>query len=229
MSDAPHWAMYIDGYNFYYAIKKARPKLPIHLGWCDFRCLATEHIIPRKGGTLGYIKYFTAPVGEFGARGGELENEAARQDVWLRAVSSIPTLEVISGVHTGPWDGDARERRSARTEKETDVKLALALAFDAAHGRFDRAILVTGDTDQIPAVRSTTEESRRAVEIWLPPGRAAGRWSRAFPKSATGGARASVTIHQITSEMLTSCRLPERIQHQGVTIVAPPGWRAPQG
>ncbi len=42
MTSAPKWAMYIDGYNFYYAIKKRLPSTQLHLGWCDFGRLARE-------------------------------------------------------------------------------------------------------------------------------------------------------------------------------------------
>ncbi|MCP3681383.1 MAG: NYN domain-containing protein [bacterium] len=34
--------LYIDGYNFYYAIK-SNDELPVFLAWCDFRQLAEKH------------------------------------------------------------------------------------------------------------------------------------------------------------------------------------------
>ena len=38
-------------------------------------------------------------------------------------------------------------------EKETDVNIGLALARDAYENCFDRAVLITGDSDLTPAVR----------------------------------------------------------------------------
>ena len=73
MAPTKKWAMYIDGYNFYYAIKK-NPQTPIYLSWCDFGALA-DKIIRSRGALIG-IKYFTAPVGKFGAPGGEEGGEA---------------------------------------------------------------------------------------------------------------------------------------------------------
>ena len=128
MTSEPKWAMYIDGYNFYYAIKKQLPSTQLHLAWCDFSLLAREIIDGR--GALSGIKYFTALVDGF--ERGEIEKE--RQALWLRAVESNPLIKSVQGFYSGP--GGYIERK----EKETDVNIALALVGDADKQVYDCAI-----------------------------------------------------------------------------------------
>jgi hypothetical protein len=86
--------MYIDGYNFYCSINDREHLEYLHLGWCNFASLARQIIGNR--GSLVSIKYFTAPVEEFGKPG-----ERERQALWLRALETIPELEIIRGFHMG--------------------------------------------------------------------------------------------------------------------------------
>lgn len=213
------WAMYIDGYNFYYAIKKQPHVTPLHLGWCDFGRLGDALIGDR--GTLQSIYYFTAPVGALGAAVGELGSEAARQDVWLKAVRSIPRLTVVHGFHSVDGPRDQREKTKKRTEKQTDVNIAVSLVRDAALDRYDTAIVVTADSDQIPAVRSATKDFGRNVEVWLPPGSAAGRWAECTPIKR-------IRIASLTSAMLSDARLPDQLRVGATTLEIPTNWRAPK-
>lgn len=218
MPPTQKWAMYIDGYNFYYAIKDCPEITPIHLAWCDFGALANEII--RSRGSLTRIKYFTAPVGDLGRDGGEEGSERGRQRLWLRAVRTISDLEVVLGFYKRE-SAEPSQRQRLRTEKETDVNIAIALVLDAAKEFYDSAILVTGDSDQMPAVRAASEEFARHIEVWLPPGQAKGRWSQ-FRASRF------VSIHEIEPDMLERARLPDSIRHPGGTIQAPKMWRSPR-
>ena len=130
--------------------------MPLHLGWCDFGRLARE-IIRDRGG-LSKIKYFTAQLEELGRPGGESGSERARQAIWLRALRTIPHLDVIEGFYNPDQPRESVELRKWRTEKETDVNIALSLVLDAAKHVFDRAILISGDYDRMPTVRALTDE-----------------------------------------------------------------------
>jgi uncharacterized LabA/DUF88 family protein len=206
--------MYVDGYNFYYSIKRHPDKTPIHLGWCNFAALANQFMLP-AGASLVGIRYFTARVERFGASGGPMGSEEARQQVWLRALNSIPGLEIIEGYHTGEV-GSPRGRK----EKETDVNIAVAAIVDAARDRFDRALLLTGDRDQRPTVRAVAEEFRKRADVWITPNQAVGFW-----KAAEG--YAGVRVRTITSQMLHQSRLSERLEVGGQVVEAPRLWRAP--
>lgn len=212
--------MYIDGYNFYYSIKQHRAETPIYLGWCDFRLLAERYFLPPNA-DLVLVKYFTAPVGYFGARGGEAGGEAGRQEIWLRAVRTIRGLEVIEGFHTGDRSVASTAPRQARKEKETDVNIAVSMVVDAARNEVDRVLLVTGDQDQLPAIRAVSGIFQKKVDIWLPANQARGQWK--YLNALEG-----IAVGAITREMLSRSRLPERLEDAAGAFEAPKGWRAPR-
>jgi len=83
--------LYVDGFNFYYAIKRQSRTVPIYLGWCDFGKLAQRLIEP--GASVRAVKYFTAPVAELGEPGGWAEVK-----VRARLFGSMP-----SGRFQGLW------------------------------------------------------------------------------------------------------------------------------
>lgn len=207
--------MYIDGYNFYYAIKRHPDITPLHLGWCDFASLARQSLLP-AGATLERIKYFTAPVGRYGLAGGPAGSESARQDIWLAALRSVADLEIIEGVHTGD-PGSPRSRK----EKETDVNIAITAVIDAARDRFDRAIFLTGDRDQRPTVQALVTEFSRTVDLWLAPSQQKGFW--AAMEGLSG-----VRVRLLSPRMLQRARLPEQVTLGGRMIDVPRAWQAPK-
>ena len=118
--------LYVDGFNFYYAIKRQKATIPIHLGWCDFSKLAKRMAPP--GASVLAVKYFTAPVGELGERGGAEGSEAARQTIWLDAVRTIKGIQVVEGFHRRGDDSFAPHApKKKREEKQTDVNIAVML------------------------------------------------------------------------------------------------------
>jgi uncharacterized LabA/DUF88 family protein len=214
------WGMYVDGYNFYYAIKNNDQGWPLALGWCDFACLANRHIIASGGGgRLGYVKYFTAKVGHLGRETGPLGSEYKRQALWIRAIETNPLVQVTYGRHTGEFLEDSEERARQREEKETDVNLALAIAFDGAQRSYKKGILVTADTDQIPAIKKACEWGV-SIQVWLPPGKKSPRWSTAF-QTKRGEKPWPVSVHRIERKMLETCRLPEVIEGEKLPVA----WR----
>lgn len=112
--------VYIDGYNFYYAISQTSNKSPSRLkrGWCDF-CLLSSRLVAKAfpGATVGAVKYFTAPVGDYELRPGE----ADRQQLWLDALrlGASCQIRVIKGFY-------AKEEGKTRVEKQTDTISPLA-------------------------------------------------------------------------------------------------------
>ena len=204
--------VYVDGFNFYYAIRRGdeRGDFQLGLGWCDFRKLAEQHLI-RSEQVVDTIKYFTAPVERFAIRSGE----ERRQRLWLDALSTIQGIQIIEGLHQ-------KHERKPREEKQTDINIAVELLIDAINGECDRAILITGDIDQAPAVnaarRRLPHEKRVEVDVWVPPGLAYGRWRGE-------AAKRGFSCKQITVGMLEDSRLPDRIVgSSGKVIDCLPEW-----
>jgi hypothetical protein len=138
--------MYVDGYNFYYAIKQKyrldRIKLGkeslIGLGRCDFRRLG-EHMIDRSAEQITDVKYFTARVEkDYPGFAGEKQ----RQNDWLNAVSTITGLRKIMGyipIPPGPRSppaaapavNDLTKLKPWRKEHYTDVNIVVEILLDA--------------------------------------------------------------------------------------------------
>jgi len=135
--------VYIDGFNLYYGALKGTPNK-----WLDldryFRLL-------RPADDIQAIKYFTALV---------TGPKRIDQETYLRALSTLGGVEIILGkfknkrfqctnlacAHTGSRFFDARE------EKRTDVNIAVSMVDDAYQNQCDQFILVSGDSDLVPAI-----------------------------------------------------------------------------
>lgn len=117
---------YIDGFNLYYgALRRSNYK------WLDVSELVKSYL--PEGAVVGSIKYFTARVSAWAYDPGQ----PARQDIYLRALRTIPNLEVIEGsfLVKPKWlpaaTLDARQQRVAVSF--LGIPLRLPLVKRAAH------------------------------------------------------------------------------------------------
>jgi 6-hydroxy-3-succinoylpyridine 3-monooxygenase len=136
--------IYIDGFNFYYGLFKKRPEWR----WLNLQSFFEQL---RLNEDVVKIRYFTAIVDERE----HVSRKRDRQKRFLKALSSLPKVEVILGFF------QSRERTCQATckrvyrepeEKKTDVNIAVALIDDAMANRADSMVVVTGDSDIQPAV-----------------------------------------------------------------------------
>ena len=146
----PQTIVYIDGFNFYYgAVKGTSHK------WLDFEALC-QGMLPRDH--LVKIRYFTSRVS---ARPDDPQ-QPVRQDAYLRALDTLPLIEIHFGhfvTRSERWPRANRERGQPRTvevlrteEKGSDVNLATYLLLDAFKGRCDTAVVVSNDSDLAQAI-----------------------------------------------------------------------------
>lgn len=239
--------MYVDGYNFYYAIKQkyrldriaVGQESLIGLGWCDFRRLG-EHMIDRGSERITDIKYFTARVEkDYPGFAGERQ----RQQDWLNAVSTITGLRKIMGYFPAPPGSRSRaadtsaindltKLKPLRKEHYTDVNIAVEILLDALDVRGDhKAILVSGDTDFAPAVYAVQKgmvdrgllRSGKTVDVWAPPGPSylTNGWREYFREPEHS---CPVTIKTITESMLAESLLP---YEKPRVYTCPEDWRLP--
>lgn len=188
--------VYIDGLNLYHgALKGSRFK------WLDVRRLA-EELLPKDD--VRDIYYFTAKV--VTARGDGSKRQ--KQDVYLRALTSIPGVELVYGVH--------RRRGSSWEEKKTDVNIATQMIFDAFLGRFERALLVSNDSDLFSPVKRIREDLNLDVIVANPVIR-----QRAHQELRSAASR----VVEIESKHLAISQLPRNVQSaKGEWIRKPPDW-----
>jgi len=202
--------VYIDAFNLYYgAIKGTAHK------WLDLEKYFTRL---RQDDEVMKIRYFTARVSG---------PSRSRQDAYLRALSTLPLVEITEGKYK------RRERRCGvvqcthagsrafhqSEEKRTDVNIAIHMLDDAYQDSCDRMILVTGDSDLVPAVSRVRHRfPKKKVIVYVP--------SREPVRGQATELRFAATHHKtLPNELLRRCHFPSTINApDGSVITKPPHW-----
>lgn len=210
--------LYIDGFNLYYSAVKDTP-----LKWLNPIALSAR-LFPRN--RIVGVKYFTARVKPMSHDG----QEPLRQQIYWRALRTLPNLEII--------EGDFRVRRVRAAvvnpppktievykteEKGSDVNIAAHLLMDAFHDRCDCAIIVSGDSDLVMPIRMVTRELNRPVGV-LNPQRLSGPNRRRLRKNA--GLKNVATFYQngITWSQLEASQFPATLTDAQGNFHKPTTW-----
>ena len=140
--------VYIDGFNLYYGLVRGTS-----YKWLNLQRYFT---LLRPDDDLQQIHYFTALV-----NGPTRPN----QETYLRALATLPLVNIVlgkfktkrvhCGVHGCAFPGDRFFQ--AMEEKRTDVNIAIHILDDVYQGRCDRLILVSGDSDLVPAINKVKD------------------------------------------------------------------------
>ena len=198
-------AVYIDGFNLYNGLRAKHEKRYL---WLDLHEVCKSFLRPDQ--TLIRIGYFTAPV-----RGDRFAAEQAIYLDALRATSSILTVtegRFLEKPVQCPACGDVR---MTYEEKETDVNIAVSLVEDAAGDRYDTALLITGDSDLCPAIRSVRRlRPTKRVLVAFPPLRSTNQ----LRQTAHG-------TFSISGSRLRGRLLPDVVTTDtGVKLIRPERW-----
>lgn len=161
--------VYIDAFNLYFGCLKKTP-----YKWLDIHKLCSL-LLPKHQITA--IKYFTALIK---ARPNDFD-APKRQQMYLRALRTLPSLEIIYGHFLShevtmplaePTPGNSRFVRVIKTEeKGSDVNLAVHLLHDAYQGRYESAVVISGDSDLLSAVHIVMNELKKPVGVLNPQSR----------------------------------------------------------
>lgn len=237
--DGASWVVYVDGLNFYAAVR-GRPATK----WVDFRELASR-LIPRDG-TVGAVKYFTAQISEKAA---ENPDSPRRQRVFIRAVRASG-VEVLEGKFkvpdgwraissAGAWpdrlrpappdamlsDFDShfashdqrpwKARVELPQEKFTDVAIASHLLRDFYRGDCTHAIVLSNDSDLRPAIELAIGDGHH-VGVFSPMGTV----SRDLTRVASWA-------KPIRPELVAQCQMPDEVRVPGSTrtLSRPAAWK----
>jgi hypothetical protein len=155
-------ALYVDGFNLYHAIKDLGAPF---LKWCNLWRLG-EIIIPSRTEELVKVVFCTAYYpGD--------SQKRWRHDQFMNALRNVG-VECVLG-HYITEERDCRECKHVwdqPTEKASDLNLGLSLITDARDDVFDRAYLLTADSDQAATARflRETAEGKSLITV-APPGR----------------------------------------------------------
>ncbi len=163
MSPLKKTVVYVDGFNLYYGCLKGTP-----YRWLDLlnlsRLLLPAHDILQ-------IKYFTALVTSRTAN----PDQAIRQQTYLRALQTIPNLQIIYGHFLSheimmplapPLTGYVKVIKTE--EKGSDVNIAVHLISDGFRNAYDAAVVVSNDSDLLPPIKFVKDELGKLVGILNP-------------------------------------------------------------
>jgi uncharacterized LabA/DUF88 family protein len=210
--------LYIDGFNLYYSAVKATP-----LRWLNPVALAAR-VFPRN--QVIATKYFTARVTALPRD----PDQPQRQSTYWRALSTLPDFEII--------EGDFRTRQVSAPvvspppsfirvykteEKGSDVNLASHLLLDGFRGRYECAIVISGDSDLVMPIRMVRQELRKTVGV-LNPQRLSGPGCR--PPRKNAGLKNAASFYQdgLRWAQLETAQFPPSLTDRVGTFHKPPSW-----
>lgn len=152
---------YIDGFNLYFGLKAMNQP---GVKWLDIHALLTKQL--RPGEVLVEVNYFTARVkGDQGKQN--------RQNTYLKALESTGVKIYYGNYQKGKAKCRAcGATRTTYSEKRTDVNIATHMLVDSFQGSYDKAILITGDSDLVPPVEAIVQNNTtQRVMVFFPPNR----------------------------------------------------------
>ena len=167
----------------------------------------------RPGQRLITVKYFTARV----ASSPQDPDKAKRQHAYLEALSLLPDLRIRWGRYRRKEFAcpDCGATRQIYEEKMTDVNLATELLEDAYGDLYDRAVIVSADSDLVGPVRAVRKRfPRKRIIIAFPPGRS----SYHLGQAATG-------YFKLGRKALSDSQLPDRVPNGAYVLQRPRSWR----
>ena len=140
--------IYVDGFNLYY-----RAARRYNIKWLNIKDLG-EKILREDNEVVG-IKYFTSII----KRRSDDHKKHFRQQMYLRALSTIPNLDIIKGTFLQkesykPLADNPNEkvRILLTEEKGSDVNIAVNMVNDAHLDRYDLAVVISNDSDLVGAI-----------------------------------------------------------------------------
>ena len=165
--------IYIDGFNLYYAIKHTSYK------WLNLSALC-HRLLP--GHIIQKIYYFTAIVKALPHD----PSAPVRQEIYIRALKTLPDVEVRDDGHFVQWKRLypiyplayiypyllTRPPKLAQIwkseEKGSDVNLASFLLRDCFENEFDRAVVISNDSDLATPIEIVVKKYGKPVMVINP-------------------------------------------------------------
>ncbi|MBL0313897.1 MAG: NYN domain-containing protein [Holophagaceae bacterium] len=206
---------FIDGYNFYHSVHELNPIDPTtkqrvrtkdHLKWVNLWTLVEAFLVKSKEELVG-VYYFSAYATWRPA-------SYAKHRAFVAALKSVNVEVVMGQFKEKPRQcNNCKYKWKGHEEKETDVNLALYLLDLAYKDTFDKAVVLTADTDILPAIRMVQSQfPKKEIHGLLPASRyvAAHALKRLCPVSKFG------------EEHLERNLFPEQTLSQGTVIIQRP-------
>ncbi len=200
--------IYVDGFNLYYGCLKGTAYRWLNILQLCQRLLPTHDV--------RQIKYFTALVSPRPSN----PDQATRQQTYLRALQTIPNLEIIYGHFLSheimmplapPRTGYVKVIKTE--EKGSDVNIAVHLVSDAFRNAFEAAVVVSNDSDLLTPIKFVKEELGKLVGILNP---------QKHPSTVlTANAH---FVKNIRTNVLMNSQFPAALADAKGIFTKPPSW-----
>ena len=208
---------YIDGFNIYHAINNMSDN---KLKWLDYSLLCGELL--KYNEKINKIYYFSALY-----KNKEKKN---RHNIFIKALKS-KNIKVVLGnfkKRTKKWRIDKKYLGKYNInknlylsitnfeEKESDVNLAIYLVRDAINNDMDKAIVFSGDSDFIPAVKmAKSENTSLKIGVVMPKNTKANKLTEVYD-----------FYEKLSKFNLYNCTFPNEILlNNGSKITCPKEWQ----
>ena len=213
--------VYIDGFNLYYrALKRAS-----QYKWLDLAKLS-QALLPTH--QINRVRYFTAILDERP----DDPNQQYRQQVYLRALETIPNLSM----HYGQFRTRNMRRPLAESiagfddvvlvknteEKGTDVNLASYLLIDGYERDCEQALVISNDSDLALPIRMVRDRLNLPVGVVNPN---TSRSSQLVPVELR---EAATFLRQIRLNALRDSQFPDSLTDDTGVFTKPAVWEQTQ-
>lgn len=133
---------YIDGFNLYHSIVRLNePKLK----WLDLRLLCEKFL--KDDDKLNKIYYFSAlPT--------HLPDKISRHKIYINALKSKNITPILGKFKKKfPKCKICHQTYESYEEKQSDINIAITMLKDALSNEFDKAFLISADTDLVSTIK----------------------------------------------------------------------------
>ena len=201
---------FIDGFNLYHAVDDLckTNNIKTYYKWLDLHSLMSAFIKPSQE-TLQDVFYFSA-YATWRA------NAHLRHREYVKALTAN-NVQVILG-HFKKKNMHCRACHTnweTHEEKESDVNLCIHLLQNAHLNAFDKAFIVTSDSDMVPVIEMIKNTfPNKEIVVLTPPNR----------YRIAHEIRSKVETIRIKEKHIQNNIFPSTINHQGQQIVKPSSW-----
>lgn len=209
-------SVYIDGFNLYYSLKNTSFK------WLNLQKLSQFYFNPQQH-DIQEIKYFTAKVKSTQKN----PSKDIRQDIYLRALKTIPNLQIIYGKFKKRQIRgvlcDFSDRKQLKKdiveikkweEKKSDVNIATHIVSDGYKNLYECAVLISNDTDLTPPLLHIKYELKKLVVIISP-----------YEDIHADLKKSSHFYKTVSPKILKQCQFPENMTDDKGSFFCPPKWK----
>jgi uncharacterized LabA/DUF88 family protein len=175
----------VDGFNVYHSVRAAAESTGESLKWLDLRSLCSSYLSAIGGAAQRERIYYFSAYAHFLTP--KDPGVIVRHRTYVSALRATGVEPVMSRFKWKPrWCPICKVEHPGHEEKETDVAIAVMLMELCIEDSFDTAVLVSGDTDLLPAIR-TVRRLFPEKQIWaaFPHGRYNAELAEAVDQSIT--------------------------------------------